>query len=235
MYVLFILWIKYPRRIIHILHYGRDTPDHQRRDAGYCEDLTAVLHKQIGRFTQEEKATVQLIKEIFGEEAAQYTIVLFTHGDELEDSTIESFIEANEDMSEFKMCDNRYHIFNNKIKDQNQVETFLHKINQIIEKNGGKYYTNEMFKKAEEAIEKEKRRILMEMEEENRKKARQYIQDEKRREEEARKAEEEARRRAEEHKEFLKRKLIEDRTIKGALLGGVLGPLGMAVGAAIGH
>ncbi|KAK7904392.1 hypothetical protein WMY93_016999 [Mugilogobius chulae] len=107
-----------------------------------------VICLQIGRFTQEEKATVQLIKEIFGEEAAQYTIVLFTHGDELENNTIESFMEANEDMSEFiRMCENRYHVFNNKIKDQNQVETFLHKINQIIEKNGGKYYTNEMFRK----------------------------------------------------------------------------------------
>ncbi|KAK7904390.1 hypothetical protein WMY93_016997 [Mugilogobius chulae] len=194
-----------------------------------------VICLQIGRFTEEEKATVKLIQDIFGKEAAQYTIVAFTRGDELEDNTIESFIEANGDLSEFvKLCDNRYQVFNNKTKDQKQVETFLHKINQMIEKNGGKYYTNELFKKAEEAIEAEKKRIMKELEEENRKKAQQYIQDEKQREEEARKIEEEARKKAEEHNEFLKKKLIEKGALGGALAGIVLGPVGMAVGAAVG-
>ncbi|KAK7904391.1 hypothetical protein WMY93_016998 [Mugilogobius chulae] len=130
-----------------------------------------VICLQIGRFTQEEKATVKLIQDIFGKEAAQYTIVAFTRGDELEDNTIESFIEANGNLSEFiKLCDNRYQVFNNKTKDQKQVETFLHKINQMIEKNGGKYYTNELFKKAEEAIEAEKKRIMKELEEETERK-----------------------------------------------------------------
>ncbi|KAK7903996.1 hypothetical protein WMY93_016603 [Mugilogobius chulae] len=129
-----------------------------------------VICLQIGRFTQEEKDTVQLIQEIFGEQAAKYTIVLFTHGDRLRRHTIESFIRANDDLSALiQMCHNSYHVFNNEIKDEKQVEELLDKIKKMIEKNGGRFYTHEMFRSAEEAIEKKKQQLLRESEEKHKK------------------------------------------------------------------
>ncbi|KAK7904394.1 hypothetical protein WMY93_017001 [Mugilogobius chulae] len=96
-----------------------------------------VICLQIGRFTKEEKDTVQLIQDTFGEEAAKYTIVLFTH-----------------------MCHNRYHVFNNETKDEKQIEGLLSKMRQMIDRNGGRFYTHEMFRSAEEAIEKKKQQLL---------------------------------------------------------------------------
>lgn len=53
---------------------------------------------QLGRFTQEEKDTVQMIQTTFGEDAAKYTMVLFTHGDQLKKQTIENFISESPDL-----------------------------------------------------------------------------------------------------------------------------------------
>ncbi|KAF3857759.1 hypothetical protein F7725_010960 [Dissostichus mawsoni] len=41
----------------------------------------------LGRFTDEEKQSVQKIQEIFGEDADRYSMVLFTHGDLLDEET----------------------------------------------------------------------------------------------------------------------------------------------------
>ncbi|KAJ0063076.1 hypothetical protein NL108_011627 [Boleophthalmus pectinirostris] len=121
-----------------------------------------VICVQLGRFTKEEKDTVQLIQQMFGKEAANYTVVLFTHGDKLGNYSIESFIEANKDLSELiQRCHNHYHVFNNQIKDDKQTDQLLDKIEKMIQKNGRGYYTNEMFKRAEEATQKEKEKKLI--------------------------------------------------------------------------
>uniref|UniRef100_A0A673LL49 AIG1-type G domain-containing protein n=1 Tax=Sinocyclocheilus rhinocerous TaxID=307959 RepID=A0A673LL49_9TELE len=51
------------------------------------------------RFTDEEKNTVKWIQENFGEEAARYTIILFTRGDQLHMS-IEKFLTKNKQFNE---------------------------------------------------------------------------------------------------------------------------------------
>ncbi|XP_034095596.1 GTPase IMAP family member 4-like [Gymnodraco acuticeps] len=130
---------------------------------------------RLGRFTNEEKQTVQTIREIFGEEANRYSMVLFTHGDLLEDQPIEEFLKDDEELQELvNRCNAQYHVFNNKLEDRSQVRELLDKIRNIAEKNGGSHYTTEMFQKAERAIEEEKQRILKEREEEIRKKEEEF-------------------------------------------------------------
>uniref|UniRef100_A0A8D3E9F0 AIG1-type G domain-containing protein n=1 Tax=Scophthalmus maximus TaxID=52904 RepID=A0A8D3E9F0_SCOMX len=125
---------------------------------------------RLGRFTDEEKQTVQMIQKIFGEAADKYSMVLFTGGDLLEGTTIEEFLSDSEDLQELvNRCNGEYHVFNNQLRDESQVRTLLHKIRNIVEKNGGSHYTNEMFQEAEREIEEEKRRILKEKEEQIRK------------------------------------------------------------------
>ncbi|XP_076733146.1 GTPase IMAP family member 9-like [Maylandia zebra] len=122
---------------------------------------------RLGRFTEEEKQTVQKIQKIFGHAADKYSMVLFTHGDQLEGTTIEEFLEGSSDLQELvARCNGQYHVFNNKLKERSQVTELIQKIREIVQKNGGSHYTNEMFQKAERAIEEDKQRILREKEEE---------------------------------------------------------------------
>ena len=118
---------------------------------------------KLGRFTEEEKKTVQMIQTIFGDEADKYSMVLFTHGDLLEEEPIEEILKESKDLQELvSRCNGQYHVFNNKLKDCSQARELLNKIRNITEKNGGSHYTTDMFQEAEKKIEEEKQRILKE-------------------------------------------------------------------------
>uniref|UniRef100_M4B0T3 AIG1-type G domain-containing protein n=1 Tax=Xiphophorus maculatus TaxID=8083 RepID=M4B0T3_XIPMA len=101
----------------------------------------------ISRFTEEEKQSVQKIQEIFGEAADRYSMVLFTRGDDLDDSTIEDYLSESPDLQDLvSRCNSQYHVFNNKLEVKKpQVTELLKKIRTIVDRNGGSHYTNEMF------------------------------------------------------------------------------------------
>uniref|UniRef100_A0A3Q0T202 AIG1-type G domain-containing protein n=1 Tax=Amphilophus citrinellus TaxID=61819 RepID=A0A3Q0T202_AMPCI len=164
---------------------------------------------QSTRFTKEEEETLKILQKLFGGDAARYTMVLFTHGDNLPNEVnIDSFISGNKALHGFiSQCEGRYHVFNNKNQDSSQVKELMEKINMMVQSNGRRHYTNEMLQEAERAIREEMERLLREN---------------------AQLAEEEARRRAERKNKFLKGAGI------GAGVGSVLGPVGAALGAAVG-
>ncbi|XP_065809606.1 GTPase IMAP family member 9-like [Labrus bergylta] len=125
---------------------------------------------KLERFTEEIQKTVEKIQQIFGEEANKYSMVLFTHGDQLRGQPIEEILKESEDLQELvAKCNDQYHVFDNNLSDSSQVTELLNKIRKITEKNTGNHYTTEMFQKVERAIEEEKQRILKEKEEEMRK------------------------------------------------------------------
>lgn len=117
-----------------------------------------VLVINLGPFTKEEQLSVGRIRALFGEESDKYTMIIFTHGDELEGS-IEDYL--NEGLKDLKrlvdQCGGRYHVFDNtKMDDRDQVLYFLDKIDHMVEVNGHNHYTNDMYHEVEDKlIEKE--------------------------------------------------------------------------------
>uniref|UniRef100_A0A3P9CEU3 AIG1-type G domain-containing protein n=1 Tax=Maylandia zebra TaxID=106582 RepID=A0A3P9CEU3_9CICH len=114
---------------------------------------------QANRFTEEEQNTIRQIQNVFGRDAARYTMALFTCGDNLEHDG-QCIIETP-GLSEFiNQCGGKYHVFNNRIRDPAQVRELLEKINTMVKENGGSYYSNQMFRKAGKVIKKEVERLI---------------------------------------------------------------------------
>uniref|UniRef100_A0A4W5PTD0 AIG1-type G domain-containing protein n=1 Tax=Hucho hucho TaxID=62062 RepID=A0A4W5PTD0_9TELE len=137
-----------------------------------CTSLSApgphvfLIVTPLCRFTPEEKEMVEIIQTTFGERAANYTMVLFTHGDQLGATSIEEYVKNTPLLLSFiKKCHGGYHVFNNKDKNPSQVTELLEKINMMVMRNGESCYTNKMFQEAERANEKKEERILKEIEE----------------------------------------------------------------------
>ena len=111
-----------------------------------------LLVIQAGRFTKEERNSVQALQELFGPEAKQFMIVLFSHGGCL-DSTIQDYLrEGDSELQRLiQECGNRFHVFENTSRDRNQVDELFRKINDMVAVNGGRFYTDAMYQEVEAA------------------------------------------------------------------------------------
>ncbi|XP_075772995.1 uncharacterized protein LOC142825157 [Pelodiscus sinensis] len=150
------------------------------REIGRCVVVSSpgphaiVLVMQLGRFTEEEKKTVERIQEIFGKEAAKYMIFLFTRKDDLDGKDLCDFIKEFKDKDLQKLiqrCGNRCCAFNNRANGQEreaQVSELIAMIDKMVQQNGGSHYTNAMYKyahmKLQEKIEMLRKSCKEEME-----------------------------------------------------------------------
>ncbi|XP_067271297.1 GTPase IMAP family member 8-like [Pseudorasbora parva] len=118
----------------------------------------------VGRFTQEEEKSVEIIQEMFGENSLKFTIVLFTRADDLKNKSIEQYLGKPGSVIRnlIEACGNRYHVFNNnQTGDRTQVSDLLKKTDNMVEENGGSYYSCKMFREMEREIQEQQKKILM--------------------------------------------------------------------------
>ncbi|EOA39077.1 hypothetical protein CARUB_v10011756mg [Capsella rubella] len=100
------------------------------------------------------------LQTLFGSKIANYMIIVFTGGDELEENemTLEEYLtqEPPEFIKELlELCDNRLVLFDNKTKDQlkrvEQVQKLLALVELVTKQNNGKPYTEEPQKRIKES------------------------------------------------------------------------------------
>lgn len=148
------------------------------REIVKCVGLSApgphaiVLVVRIGRFTQEESATVNYLISTFGSEMMRYLIVLFTGKDDMdyEGKNLGDLLRnVPRDLDNvLQGCNNRAIAFNNRanpLERDRQIEELIRMIDEMINSNGGRFYTNTVFQEAEQAMIRREEEIQRDEEE----------------------------------------------------------------------
>lgn len=109
------------------------------------------------RMTREEIDTVQWIEDNFGADAALYTIVVFTHIDLLLEKPLEEYIRESKYIQRLiNKCGGRFHGMDNTRRDDREsVSKLLDKIKKMVLFNGGLYYTNYLYQRAQDKLIKD--------------------------------------------------------------------------------
>ncbi|KAK7093287.1 uncharacterized protein [Littorina saxatilis] len=131
--------------------------------AGMHPGPHAVLYViRVGRFTDEEFSAYKRLKALFDNDIARHTILLFTHGDQLEreGTTLEALRDSPDTPENlrtvFNECGNRCILFNNVAADPDpQVERLLEEVRRLVDENGGKPYSCPKYRKIGEGMEQE--------------------------------------------------------------------------------
>ncbi|KAG1928646.1 immune-associated nucleotide-binding protein 9-like [Pimephales promelas] len=114
-----------------------------------------IIVIRVGRFTEEEKNTIERLKEVFGEHMEKYSMIIFTHKDELEKKykTIEEFLkDCDPNLKELvNSCGNRFVCVDNESASYTQVKDLIGKIEKMVAENGG-HFRNDMFDETEKCI-----------------------------------------------------------------------------------
>ncbi|XP_016369746.1 GTPase IMAP family member 4-like [Sinocyclocheilus rhinocerous] len=118
-----------------------------KREMMMCSLGIHVLILVLRLDTQQHADIMPLYKQMFGKNAVKHTFVLFTHGDEFQNKSIEQLIKENAELSklteEFR---GRFQLLDNKdLNNRDQVTKLLMKIEQMVSDNENSCYTLQMF------------------------------------------------------------------------------------------
>ncbi|XP_051756999.1 GTPase IMAP family member 7-like [Ctenopharyngodon idella] len=131
-------------------------------------DMFTIVLK-VGRYTGQEMEIVDKIVEYCGEDTFNHSVVLFTHGEQLEGQTIEEFVKMSPKLQELvDKCGGRCHVIDSKYwkkrqmgyrSNRVQVKNLLETIEQKLKDNKNSCYTNELLQIVEEEIQEEMKNI----------------------------------------------------------------------------
>ncbi|XP_016338427.1 GTPase IMAP family member 7-like [Sinocyclocheilus anshuiensis] len=131
-------------------------------------DMFTIVLK-VGRYTGQEMEIVDKIVEYCGEDTFNHSVVLFTHGEQLEGQTIDEFVKMSPKLQELvDKCGGRCHVIDSKYwknrklgyrSNRVQVKNLLETIEQKLKDNQNGCYTNELLQIVEEEIQEEMKNI----------------------------------------------------------------------------
>ncbi|XP_048103837.1 uncharacterized protein LOC125297516 isoform X1 [Alosa alosa] len=120
--------------------------------------ILLLLVKVATSLTVDKKLNIQQHLELLSNRVWSHTMVLFTCGDCLGDTTIEQYIESEEHLRYLvEKCGNRYHVLNNQNRDDKQVTQLLEKIEEMVAGNGGRHF--EVDKTLLQEVKKKRRHL----------------------------------------------------------------------------
>ncbi|XP_056612676.1 P2Y purinoceptor 12 isoform X3 [Triplophysa dalaica] len=123
-----------------------------------------IIVLKVGRYTKHENEVVEnILNTLKDKRVLKHTVILFTHGEQLEGKTIKEFMKGCSELQALvDKCGGRCHVIDNKYwnkrkrgKKSNrvQVKKLLETIDELVKENGR--YTSEMLQKLEEQIQEE--------------------------------------------------------------------------------
>lgn len=100
-----------------------------------------VFVVRIGRMSREDSALLTALRKMFYDHPSNFSMVLFTHGDELRGRSIDQMIQSNSCVSALvSVSRGRFCVFDNNQKgNREQVREFLRHVENIISENRGKH------------------------------------------------------------------------------------------------
>ncbi|XP_028330663.1 GTPase IMAP family member 7-like isoform X6 [Gouania willdenowi] len=123
-------------------------------------------------YTKHEEEVVTRIFQYFSQKVLKYSVIIFTHGDQLpEGTTIQQFVDHNEKLKDVVIkCGGRCHVFDSRYWKNNnpeekyrsnsyQLEELLYTVENLVISNNGGIYTNEMLQEVDQMIQEEEELI----------------------------------------------------------------------------
>ena len=149
----------------------KENKEHIEKEIGKCVTLSSpgphafiLVIDATHRFTEEENRTIDQFTTQFGEDIYKYFIVVFSRKDELDRNNMSlKDLLRNSPLSLklfLEKCGGRAIAFDNTLKDlasEKQAKALFTTILENVERNGGNYYTDEVYQKAEQHIQEIKR------------------------------------------------------------------------------
>ncbi|KAM3820989.1 GTPase IMAP family member 2-like [Vipera latastei] len=110
-----------------------------------------IFVTQVGHFTPEDVTAAKRVQDIFGDESARHTVVLFTCVEDLRGESLQEYVRKsdNHNLRELiQRCGDRYCGFNNKAagaEQQVQVLQLMEMVQKTLFENGGRHYVNQLY------------------------------------------------------------------------------------------
>ncbi|XP_040042346.2 uncharacterized protein LOC120825065 [Gasterosteus aculeatus] len=121
-----------------------------------------LLLVPVNQFTEMDSLVPAELEDVFGEDALSHTIVLLTCGDYLMGKTVEEYLQKEHQglRQVVERCGGRYHVFNNRQRQNKQVCELLGKVDDMVSKNGVFYMKTVHERELEQRVKDRKRELL---------------------------------------------------------------------------